>query len=176
MRRLVPLVIAGLICAGGCGDEDPARTQAGGERGAENEDAGAAMAKDEPADDEGGTRKREGARLRLGRSEFGRMLFDSNRRAVYIFERDPKGASVCYGECAEAWPPVLTDGRPVAGEGVKASLLGTVRRRGGGLQVTYAGKPLYLYAHEGPGQVLCHDVNLNGGYWWVVGADGARLA
>jgi len=176
MTRLVPLLIAGLICAAGCGDEDPPRTQAGGEPATENEDAGAAMAKDEPPDDEGGTRKRDGARLRLGRSEFGRMLFDSNRRAVYIFERDPKGGSVCYGECAEAWPPVLTDGRPVAGKGVKPSLLGTVRRRGGGLQVTYADKPLYLYAHEGPGQVLCHDVNLNGGYWWVVGADGARLA
>jgi hypothetical protein len=62
----------------------------------------------------------------------------------------------------------------VAGRGVRASLLATTRRRDGRLQVTYRGRPLYYYAHEGPGQVLCHDVNLNGGYWWVVGPDGKR--
>ncbi len=71
-------------------------------------------------------------------------------------------------------PPVFTDGEPVAGKGVKASLLGTVKRRDGKLQVTYAGKPLYLYAHEGPGEVRCHNVKLNGGLWWVVGPDGKR--
>ena len=81
---------------------------------------------------------------------------------------------MCYGECAEAWPPVYTDGDPQAGTGVEESLMGTVRRRDGRLQVTYAGKPLYLYAHEAPGEVRCHNVNLNGGLWWVVGPDGKR--
>ena len=56
----------------------------------------------------------------------------------------------------------------------RTRLLGTIKRRGGRRQVTYAGKPLYFYAHEAPGEVLCHDVNLNGGYWWVIGPDGAR--
>jgi hypothetical protein len=27
---------------------------------------------------------------------------------------------------------------------------------------------------EGPGEVRCNNVNLNGGYWWVVGPDGRR--
>jgi len=49
-----------------------------------------------------------------------------------------------------------------------------VKRRDGRLQVTYAGKPLYFYAHEAPGEVRCHNVNLNGGLWWVVGPDGKR--
>ena len=49
-----------------------------------------------------------------------------------------------------------------------------LRRRDGRRQVTYAGKPLYYYAHEGPRQVLCHNVTLNGGLWWVVGVDGKR--
>ena len=40
-----------------------------------------------------------------------------------------------------------------------------MKRRGGKRQVTYKGKPLYYYAHEGPNEVLCHDVFLNGGYW-----------
>jgi predicted lipoprotein with Yx(FWY)xxD motif len=125
-------------------------------------------------DDSGTAPERDGTRLRIGESDFGAMLFDSRGQAIYIFERDPKRRSVCYGDCAEAWPPVYTDSEPVAGKGVRAGLLGAVERRDGRLQVTYAGKPLYFYAHEGPGQVLCHDVNLNGGYWWVVGPDGKR--
>ena len=62
----------------------------------------------------------------------------------------------------------------VAGNGVRKALLGTTRRRDGRRQVTYNGRPLYYYAHEGPGQVLCHNVNLNGGLWWVVGPNGKR--
>jgi predicted lipoprotein with Yx(FWY)xxD motif len=102
------------------------------------------------------------------------MLFSSKRQAIYIFENDRNGKTVCYDDCAEAWPPVFTEGEPVAGKGVEASLLGTVRRKGGKLQVTYADQPLYYYAHEGPGEVRCHNVNLNGGLWWVIGPDGKR--
>ena len=111
----------------------------------------------------------------LGDSQFGDILFDSRRQAIYIFERDEKNKTNCYGDCAEAWPPVFTEGKPRAGKGVDQSLLGTTKRRDGKLQVTYSGKPLYYYAHEGPGEVKCHNVNLNGGFWWVLGADGERL-
>jgi predicted lipoprotein with Yx(FWY)xxD motif len=116
-----------------------------------------------------------GTRIVVGRSDFGRMLFDSKRQAIYIFQRDRRKKSNCYGDCAAAWPPVFTKGKPRAGTGVDSSLLGTIKRRGGKRQVTYAGKPLYYYAHEGPGEVECHNVNLNGGFWWAVGADGKRL-
>ncbi len=115
-----------------------------------------------------------GTKIVLGKSAFGTMLFNARRQAIYIFQRDPKGKSACYGACAKAWPPVYTKNPPRAGRGVRRSLLGTTRRRDGRLQVTYAGKPLYYYAHEGPGQVLCHNVNLNGGLWWVVGPNGRR--
>ena len=43
------------------------------------------------------------------------------------------------------------------------------------MQVTYDDKPLYFYVNEGPNEVRCHNVNLNGGLWWVVGANGKRL-
>ena len=121
-----------------------------------------------------GARPRRGRTIVLRDSPFGKMLFDARRQAIYIFENDRPDRSVCYGECAEAWPPVLTRGTPRAGDGVRASLLGTAKRRDGRLQVTYGGKPLYYYAHEAPGEVRCHNVDLNGGFWWVVGADGKR--
>lgn len=115
-----------------------------------------------------------GTRISASGSAFGTMLWGPKRQAVYVFQLDRRGVSRCYGACADAWPPVYTRGKPVAGRGVRRSLLGTIRRRGGRLQVTYRGRPLYYYAHEGPGQVLCHNVDLNGGLWWVVGPDGKR--
>ncbi len=167
------LVIAGLLAVGGCGggdDDQPADRVRQGTGAATQTSDGPTTEPSRPAR----TPASAGRTVTVGESEFGTMLFDSDRRAIYIFERDPKGKSVCYGECAEAWPPVLTNGEPVAGKGVAASRLGTVKRRDGRLQVTYAGKPLYLYAHEQPGEVRCHDVRLNGGFWWVVGPDGRR--
>ena len=115
-----------------------------------------------------------GTKITARGSRFGTMLWGPNRQAVYVFQRDARNRSRCYGACAKAWPPVITRGRPAAGPGVRKSLLGTTRRRDGKLQVTYRGRPLYYYVNEGPGQVLCHNVNLNGGLWWVVGPDGRR--
>ena len=119
-------------------------------------------------------RAKKGTRIVVRGSRFGRMLFNADKQAIYVFENDRKRRSNCYGDCAAAWPPVLTRGRPVAGKGVREKLLGTIARRDGAKQVTYDGKPLYSYAHEDPGEVLCHDVFLNGGYWWAVGPDGKR--
>ena len=164
MKTLSILLIAGLLALAGCGDDD--ETPAEGAQ----QSTDAAM-KEKDADD-APMKKDAGTKVTAGQSEFGEMLFDAGKQAIYMFEKDPQGESVCYGECAEAWPPVFTDGEAVAGEGVKASLLGTLRRRDGKLQVTYAGKPLYYYAHERPGEVRCHNVNLNGGLWWVIGPDG----
>jgi len=115
-----------------------------------------------------------GTKITLRGSEFGTMLWGPKRQAIYVFQRDRRNASRCYGSCAEAWPPVYTTGRPVAGRGIRTSLLGTVRRRDNRLQVTYAGRPLYYYANERAGQVRCHNVNLNGGLWWVIGPNGKR--
>jgi predicted lipoprotein with Yx(FWY)xxD motif len=113
-----------------------------------------------------------GAKIVVGKSQFGTMLFNSKRQAIYVFGADARRKSNCYGECQRLWPPVYTKGAPRAGDGVKTSLLGTLKRRDGRLQVTYAGRPLYYYAHEGPGQVRCHNVNLNGGIWKVVAPSG----
>lgn len=107
-------------------------------------------------------------------SEFGEILVDDAGQAIYIWEVETTAEPACYGDCAEAWPPVLTDGAPAAGGSLDAALLGTATRSDGSTQVTYNGHPLYYYAHEEPGEVLCHDVATHGGLWWVVLPDGTR--
>jgi predicted lipoprotein with Yx(FWY)xxD motif len=168
VKRIVVSVLAVALAAAGCGDDD------GDEQTAAPPETTTQAAPPATTEAERKPERPDGTEVVLRDSEFGPMLFDSKRQAIYIFERDSKNRTNCYDDCAEAWPPVYTDGEPRAGDGVKQSLLGTVKRRDGRLQVTYAGQPLYFYAHEAPGEVRCHNVDLNGGLWWVVGADGKR--
>jgi predicted lipoprotein with Yx(FWY)xxD motif len=170
MKTIALALLIGVLAVAGCGDDDDPPAS-GGSKEAAVETDDAAVEKDDASIENG-----KGATITLGDSEFGSMLFDSNKQAIYVFENERNGEAVCYDECAEAWPPVFTNGKPKAGKGVDASLLGTVKRRDGKLQATYAGKPLYFYAHERPGEVKCHNVDLNGGFWWVVGPDGERRA
>jgi predicted lipoprotein with Yx(FWY)xxD motif len=59
-----------------------------------------------------------------------------------------------------------------AGTGATQAKLGTTRRRDGRLQLTYAGRPLYYYVHDGKGQVRCQNVSEYGGLWLVVRGSG----
>ncbi len=56
--------------------------------------------------------------------------------------------SVCQGLCAAFWPPVLTSGRAAAGAGVDSHGIGTIVRPDGSHQVTYHGRPLYLFNED----------------------------
>jgi predicted lipoprotein with Yx(FWY)xxD motif len=117
------------------------------------------------------------ATLTVRSTRFGRVLFAGNGRVLYGFTRDRRGGpSQCYGACARAWP-VYFAGRQTlrAGAGVKRSMIGTVRRRDGRRQITYNGWPLYYYAHEGPGEIKCQNVDEFGGLWLVVRPSGALV-
>ena len=114
--------------------------------------------------------------MTVGRSAFGRILFDGRGRALYLFTREKTGTSQCYGACAKAWPPFLTRGRPSAARGARRSLLGTARRSDGTTQVTYRGHPLYYYVGDRrPGQILCQGVVQFGGTWLVVSPAGKAV-
>ncbi len=121
------------------------------------------------------SKPKRGTRVKSGGSAFGRMLYSRRDQAIYAFDKESGKKSKCYGACAAAWPPVLTEGRPTAGGKVDTDLLGTTMRRNGTRQVTYGGHPLYYYAHEDRGEVLCHNVFGFGGLWRVVGPDGDPL-
>ena len=113
-----------------------------------------------------------GTKIVLRDSDYGRMLWGADRQAIYLFDKEETTKPRCYGDCAAAWPPVFANGAPRVGKGLDADRLGTVKRRSGKKQVTYGGHALYYYAHEGPGQVLCHDIEEFGGTWLVVRKSG----
>jgi predicted lipoprotein with Yx(FWY)xxD motif len=124
----------------------------------------------------GEARKRRGTSIKVMNSRYGRMIFNARGRAIYLFTREAGTKSRCYGQCAVAWPPVYTRGRPRALSGVDADLLGTTRRRGGRRQVTYNGHPLYYYVTDTkPGQITCQDITEFGGTWLVVNPAGDAI-
>jgi predicted lipoprotein with Yx(FWY)xxD motif len=124
----------------------------------------------------GGNAATKGATVKIASSSLGRILVDSKGITLYDFVKDKGTTSVCYGACAALWPPLLTSGKPVAGSGVRPSLLGTTRRKDGKLEVTYGGHPLYYFVTDRkPGQTTGQGVNQFGGPWWVLSAAGKEI-
>jgi predicted lipoprotein with Yx(FWY)xxD motif len=122
------------------------------------------------------------AKVQLRHTSKGKILVDASGFTLYRFTKDPRNKNTCvsspaegYGSesCTEVWPPLTTSGKPVAGAGVKSSLLGTIKLSGGRKQVTYAGHPLYRYkAASGPGETGYIGVKSFGGTWEAVSATG----
>ncbi len=108
----------------------------------------------------------------------GTILVNSAGHTLYVFAPDNHSKVTCTGGCAAVWPPESSPaGAHAAGTGgVKASLLGTAPNPSGGNVVTYAGWPLYSYvADTTPGSAAGQDVDLNGGFWWVITTSGTVI-
>jgi predicted lipoprotein with Yx(FWY)xxD motif len=59
---------------------------------------------------------------------------------------------------------------------VQANLLATAQRRGGNVQVTYNGHPLYYYVKDaGAARPQGQDVHDSGGEWYLVTPAGEKL-
>jgi predicted lipoprotein with Yx(FWY)xxD motif len=163
-RSLTAIAAASALAIAGCGDDDDSSDSASGEQATTEAATTEATTAEAPPP--------KGTEVKLADSQFGQVMFGPNDQAIYSFDKESGTKSECYGECAAAWPPVLTKGEPRAAAGLKASLLGTTERNDGSTQVTYNGHPLYYYAHEGPGVVTCHDIEEFGGLWLAVNAQG----
>ena len=113
--------------------------------------------------------------------EEGEYLVAGNGYALYLFKADTQGTggatakSACEGDCLATWPPLLVEASPVGTGNVHPDLLGTMILADGTRQATYNGWPLYFYAHEGPGEVLCQNVDEFGGLWLVVRPNGTLV-
>jgi predicted lipoprotein with Yx(FWY)xxD motif len=108
-------------------------------------------------------------------SQFGTVLVAANGKALYRYTLDSKGVNRCTGVsiCAKYWPQLLVKAgvKPVAGTGVKASLLGTIKAAHGMAQVTYAGYPLYFFAGDKKAGQMSGQGFEN--QWYVVNTKGA---
>jgi predicted lipoprotein with Yx(FWY)xxD motif len=105
-------------------------------------------------------------------SKYSAFLVDGKGMTLYLFTKDTPGTSTCYDKCATAWPPLLTNGTPVAGTGVDASKFGTTTRTDGTMQVTYNSWPLYYFAKDQqPGDTTGDGV---GSVWYLITPSGDK--
>ena len=117
-----------------------------------------------------------GSLVTLHKTSLGKVLATGSGVTLYLFKADKGKVSKCYGKCATFWPPLLTSGKPKAGPGIKASLLGTSKRKDGKLQVTYKGHPLYTYVQDTKaGETSGEGLNVSGGKWYALAPSGAVI-
>lgn len=160
---LLSLAIAAAALAAGCGSSG-----SGADAGAEAPPYGAAQPATTSASPSGAP-----ATVATATGDLGTLLVGPGGRTLYTFEKDAGSTSACTGACADAWPPLTTSGAPEAGGAARAALLGTTARPDGGVQVTYAGHPLYLYA----GDAAAGETNGQGfgDAWYVVAPTGKAI-
>jgi len=117
-----------------------------------------------------------GATVASTNSGLGRILVDGRGHTLYLFEKDKRGKSACSGQCAGFWPLLLATGKPRAGAGVEAALLGTTKRGDGRLQVTYNHQPLYTFVKDtAKGQTNGEGLNVFGAEWYALSPAGSKV-
>ena len=103
-------------------------------------------------------------------AKLGKILVDAKGMTLYMYTKDVPNQSNCTAGCLKAWPPLLTQGSPILGAGVDASLIGNSKLADGTLIVTYNKMPLYYYAKDTKAaDVTGQNV---GSVWFVVAPDG----
>ena len=116
-----------------------------------------------------------------------KILVDAAGRTLYMFTSDTNGSdTVCtptgpYGaECPLIWPPLTSSGKPRAGRGIEAALLGVYTRSDGKRQVTYNRHPLFYFHGDPstpPGDKKPGDVRGQGfvSEWYVLSPKGEPI-
>ena len=98
--------------------------------------------------------------FKVQETKLGKVLADPNGMTVYTYAKDPKGKSVCNGQCAAKWPPVKAadDAKPFGDYSI-------IVRDDGTRQWADENRPLYTYVKDTkPGDVNGDFVN---GVWHV---------
>jgi predicted lipoprotein with Yx(FWY)xxD motif len=179
-------VVVGVVVAGcGSGSSSTTTTEsaepaAAGSPGATGSSTKPSSGKEEAAAKPAAETEPEGEATPISLGEaagVGKILVDEEGMTLYYFQKDQKGSgkSKCEGACAEAWPPLITEGEPEAMAGVKAAMLGTIERSDGTTQVTYAGWPLYTFvADQKPGEDNGTDSKAFGASWYPLHSNGKK--
>ncbi len=106
----------------------------------------------------------------------GPVLATDSGQALYVFAPDARRSVTCHDQCAGTWPPLFTasGGTAAVAGGARADLVAADDDQGHRV-VTYGGWPLYTYLPDRPGHATGQAIDLNGGYWYVLRADGTPL-
>lgn len=76
-------------------------------------------------------------------------LMDAGKMTLYTFDKDKKGVSNCYDDCAVKWPPLTGEAGMDLPKGYSL-----VARKDDSHQVAYKGQPLYLwFKDKNPGDM-----------------------
>ena len=106
----------------------------------------------------------------------GTVLVDSQGRTLYLFQKDKRAKSTCAGECAKAWPPLLTTGKASASGSARQDLIGTITRADGTIQVTYNDHPLYRFVNDKKaGDTKGQAVRAFGAKWYALTRGGRKI-
>ncbi|MFI7400603.1 hypothetical protein ACIBW9_08950 [Streptomyces sp. NPDC049541] len=110
--------------------------------------------------------------IKASHSPVGDILVDGRGRTLYLFTEDGKNTNSmnCDAACMKLWPHM--EGKPHAGAGVEANLVGHTKGSGK-VQVTYAGHPLYYYAKDRKaGDLKGQGIDK---VWYVLNAKGTAI-
>jgi predicted lipoprotein with Yx(FWY)xxD motif len=115
-----------------------------------------------------------GTALAVRQTSLGTILTDGRGFTLYAFDADKGTTSNCSGACAAAWPPDTATGTdPQVGSGVTQSLVSKTARADGTTQLTYAGRPLYLFKGDSaPGSTNGDGSTAFGARWDALTASG----
>jgi predicted lipoprotein with Yx(FWY)xxD motif len=115
-----------------------------------------------------------GTALAVRQTSLGTILTDGRGFTLYGFDADKGTMSNCSGACAAAWPPDTTTNTDLqVGSGVTQSLVGQTTRADGTTQLTYAGRPLYLFTGDSaPGSTNGDGSTAFGARWDALTASG----
>jgi predicted lipoprotein with Yx(FWY)xxD motif len=113
----------------------------------------------------------------VAKTGLGNVLVDSQGRTLYRFLADQGTTSECSGACATNWPPLEASGKPTAGKGADASMIGTTARSDGGTQVTYNGHPVYRFmGDKKAGDTNGEGLVAFGAGWFALSPAGAQIS
>lgn len=145
--RLIGMLVVFVLLLAACGGDDAADT---------SDAAGSAA-----------------AALTVATADVGDVLVDGEGYSLYIFMPDEQnaGVSTCEDACLANWPALEA---VEAGDGVDASLIGTIERSDGSTQATYNGWPLYYFANDS----AAGDTNGQGvnDVWYLIAPDGSPMS
>lgn len=111
---------------------------------------------------------------KVGTSSLGKIVVDGKGMSAYFFDLDKanSGVSACSGICATNWPAITSMTAKPNVSGISGTV-GTIAIKGGGHQVTIAGRPIYTFAFDkAPGQVKGQGAQ---GVWYVISPSGKEI-